>query len=146
MLFLIFQRRKREIKKTKTAPISQLVIPESPTESGETDSKVDYFTTLTDSQTLDRRTRNRTSIKTAPSSPALAIPHNVRPVYPMTKSVPEIREPVRQKQKKTRAFSRIAILSSYFEQKIAALSGSGNSQRKTGWKLPRFVKKKNRYR
>ncbi|XP_045191431.2 SNF-related serine/threonine-protein kinase-like isoform X2 [Mercenaria mercenaria] len=136
-------RRTREIKKTKTAPISQLVIPESPTEAGETDTRIDYFTTLTDSQTLDRRTRNRTSVKTAPSSPSLAVPHTVRPVFPMTKSVPEIHEPVRRK-KKSRAFSRIAILSSYFEQKIAALSGNGSSQKKTGWRLPGFAKKKSR--
>jgi hypothetical protein len=64
----------------------------------------------------------------------------------MTKSVPEIHEPVRQKQKKSRAFSRIAILSSYFEQKIAALSGNGSSQKKSGWRLPGFSKKKRRYK
>ncbi|XP_045191432.2 SNF-related serine/threonine-protein kinase-like isoform X3 [Mercenaria mercenaria] len=138
---VLWSLRTREIKKTKTAPISQLVIPESPTEAGETDTRIDYFTTLTDSQTLDRRTRNRTSVKTAPSSPSLAVPHTVRPVFPMTKSVPEIHEPVRRK-KKSRAFSRIAILSSYFEQKIAALSGNGSSQKKTGWRLPGFAKKK----
>ncbi|XP_060579752.1 SNF-related serine/threonine-protein kinase-like isoform X3 [Ruditapes philippinarum] len=138
----LWSLRTREIKKTKTAPLSQLIIPESPTEVGESDPRSDYFTTLTNSQTLDRRTRNRTSVKTAPSSPSLAIPHSVRPLYPMTKSVPEIHEPVRQKQKKSRAFSRIAILSSYFEQKIAALSGNGSSQKKSGWRLPGFSKKK----
>lgn len=121
-----------------------MVIPESPSDTSESDPRTDYFTSLTNSQTLDRRARLRAPVRTAPSSPSLAIPHSVRPLYPMTKSVPEIHEPAKQKQKRARAFSRIAILSSYFEQKIAALS-NGCTQKKTGWRLPGFAKKKNRY-
>lgn len=125
-----------------------MAIAESPTsEYPEADSRYDYFKSLTTSQTLGRRSKLQTPSNSeliSPLSASADTPHHVRPVFPLTKSVPQIREPARQKQKKARAFSRIAILSSFFEQKIAALSGSGSSQKKLSWRLPGFGKKKNR--
>ncbi|KAL4235304.1 hypothetical protein ACF0H5_006939 [Mactra antiquata] len=146
-------RKKYEIKKTKTAPIGQsatslLAIDESPvSEYAETDPRYDYIKSLTSSQTLGRKAKLQVpthSEHKTPLSASATSQHQVRSLFPLTKSVPSIREPAKQKQKKSRAFSRIAILSSFFEQKIAALSGNGSSQKRHGWRLPGFGRSKNR--
>lgn len=145
----IFQRKQREIKKTKTAPVSQnanqlLAIPESPSSefSPSADARLDYFKSLTTSQTLDRRAKHK--VNQGVTSPKTASPRMTRPS--INRSNPEVGEPAaRAKQKKPRAFSKIAILSSFFEQKIAALSNSSSHSKGRTWRLPRFKKKSERY-
>ena len=114
-----------------------LSIPESPlTEDPYKDHQTGYFKSLTDSQTLDRRAKHKINAdvpKTA-GIPSPISPRPVRLTNPMTRSVPDIQEPIK-KQKKPRTFNKIAILSSYFEQKIAQLSASGSSRMKKSWKL-----------
>lgn len=146
--YFCFQRKQREIKKTKTAPVSQnashlLAIAESPSlELSPSDARLDYFKSLTTSQTLDRRAKHK--IHQGPISPKTASPQMVRP--PINRSNPEIREPVaRAKQKKPRAFSKIAILSSFFEQKIAALANSSSQSKGRSWKFPGLKRKPDRY-
>lgn len=121
-----------------------LAIPESPSsEYSPSDARLDYFKSLTTSQTLDRRAKNKVQ-QQGTSSPKTASPRMVRPS--INRSNPEVREPVaRAKSKKPRAFSKIAILSSFFEQKIAALANSGSASKGRSWKFPGLKKKKERY-
>lgn len=152
MDFVIFTTRKqRDYKTTKTAPLSQsimsqmLTLAESPCseEFPGVEQRMEYFKSLTDSQTLERRPKNK------PATPPATSPVCPRPVHPLNKlsrSVPDIQEPTVRttKAKKPRGFTKIAILSSYFEQKIAELTGSGGLQKKgSPWRL--FGRKKRRY-
>ena len=61
-------------------------------------------------------------------------------------NIPVVQEPVVVKKKKHRGFSKIAILSSFFEKKAADLAASSISKdAKTGfWKFPSFGRKKSR--
>jgi len=121
-----------------------LAIPESPPSefSPSPDSRLDYFKSLTTSQTLDRRAKHKVNQQTL-SSPKTASPRMVRPS--INRSNPEVREPqAKSKSKKPRAFSKIAILSSFFEQKIAALAGGAGGKGRS-WRLPGFRKKTQRY-
>ncbi|KAH3773442.1 hypothetical protein DPMN_174803, partial [Dreissena polymorpha] len=137
-------RKQREIKKTKTAPLSQsimsqmLTLPESPSsEFPGVEQRMEYFKSLTDSQTLERRPKNKPVTPATPPALSPVCPRPVHPLNKLSRSVPDIQEPtLRTKPKKSRGFSKIAILSSYFEQKIAELTGSGSLQKKgSPWRL-----------
>ncbi|XP_052816892.1 SNF-related serine/threonine-protein kinase-like isoform X2 [Mya arenaria] len=140
-------RKQREIKKTRTVPLNQdaaaqmLAIAESPShDDADKDPQSGYFKSLTSSQTLDRR--SKTKLQDLESGPGPICPKPVRPLNLMTRSVPEIQEPIRAKLKKPRNFNKIAILSSFFEQKIAQLAGNGASKKKKGksWRILAFKK------
>ncbi|KAK3610275.1 hypothetical protein CHS0354_029735 [Potamilus streckersoni] len=156
-------RKQKEFKKTKTAPLwssssYELIpeLPESPTTeilnpvsvvAGRSQNQ-NYFKSLTTSMTLDRRTLGKKS-KPPSSLPAVKsespqLEPSKLPLREAPKKLPVIQEPVSVKRPKSKAFSKIAILSSFFEHKAAALVGKGPLAEKKGGLFPLrgFGKKK----
>lgn len=131
-----------------------IVIPESPT-VGEPEPTQEYFKSLTQSMTLDRRSsfkKQHEAMKLAkeraqkaivsPRIGRLNIAHQGGQA-----SIPKIQEPVEAKKTKPPGKSKIAIFGSFFEKKAADLAASNISKSvkdtKSGfWRFPSFGKKK----
>lgn len=145
----------RQIKKTKTAPLAQLLDKLAPI--AEPDSapllsssnalkKNPFVKTITDTMTLDRKNKKKASPKMdlkgslSPRSIARRM-GTLKPIDP-----PVIQEPINNTdvKKKRSHFSKIAILSSFFERKAAAVAGKAQSSgRKKGiFDLPNFARLK----
>ena len=104
-----------------------LAIPESPSreETGEyLEPQADYFKSLTASQTLDRRSKHRAR-SAGNVQPVSAGAQLARPRYghldlspSPNREIPTIQEPVlpATTKKTKKSFSKIAILSNFFEQ------------------------------
>ena len=117
---------------------------------GEVEPSQDYFKSLTTSMTLDRRSslkkqhEEMKAVKERSVSPrmerVMSSSQGSRPVIPVVK------EPVAVKKKKPRGFSKIAILSSFFEKKAADVAATSFTRdAKTGfWRLPSFGRKRSR--
>ena len=118
---------------------------------GDLETRQDYFKSLTTSMTLDRKSsfkKQHEEIKAAKersASPRLGrLDKRNQGGQPV---IPVVQEPVQAKKKKPRGFSKIAILSSFFEKKAADLAASTFTKDvKTGfWRLPlSFGRKRSR--
>ena len=118
--------------------------PETEFPAGDTseDARNEYFKSLTQSMTLGRRPKSKSAnlpVNTSRTPPSVS-PRMGR--FNMS-PIPVVKEPSSMKKTKGRGFSKIAILSSFFESKIAALANSA-SPKPGFWKMG-ISKKKQRY-
>ncbi|XP_071092225.1 SNF-related serine/threonine-protein kinase-like [Haliotis cracherodii] len=144
-------RKQREVKKTKTAPIGwgmdadSLSISPTISQPMSADGSLNrpvFVKTLTSSMTLDRKS----SQKKRPSKLGSITPGEVGLPSPTEINLLSKSEPDAENMKKSISvsakFSKIAILSSFFERKAAAAAGKGPTpDHKTGFFLPGGAKK-----
>ncbi|ESO95008.1 hypothetical protein LOTGIDRAFT_160764 [Lottia gigantea] len=144
-------RKQKELKKTKTAPLGLQCLPTSdiiepfsnfPLGLNSPGTKPEFVKSITDSMTLDRKNsqnKKKKAIISGAVSPQVDIkPLSVSEAPPGSYKTLESKSP----KKPQKAFSKIAILSSFFERKAVA-TASGNTpaaERKAGF----FVKQGNR--
>ncbi|KAL5022347.1 hypothetical protein ScPMuIL_001502 [Solemya velum] len=147
-------RYPRQIKKTRTAPLTELMDklapiaePDMPTLPSPNITKTNHFVkTITDTMTLDRKNKKKSSTKTdlkgslSPRTIARCL-GGMKPVDPPTITEPANSSHAKQKQSR---FSKIAILSSFFERKAAAAASKVPSSdwKKGFFDLPNFARLK----